>query len=115
MNLGKEVHFEIHASEIHAFVQRGNNESICFRCGEANHMRNQCMSWKVRECDMFKTGLCTRENCPFAHGKEELRTPWKRKCIRVIRQAGTLVCIGCKSDQHTFKKCPYSKDLLFPD
>jgi hypothetical protein len=33
--------------------------------------------------------------------------------VRVVRQSGRYVCIGCNSLDHTFKRCPHSQDLIW--
>ena len=85
---------------------------ICFRCGEIGHVRYQCMAYKVRLCWHFERGHCNDSKCLFAHGEHELRTPWRLRCVRVVKQNGKLVSIGCNSDAHTFRKCPLNRDLI---
>jgi len=112
-SMEKEVHVEIHASSLSSFVDTDRGEVICFRCGHVGHVRTQCLTYKVKPCWHFERGACTDKNCTFAHGVRELRTPWEPKCVRVIKTGGTLVCIGCKSNGHTFRKCPFHKDMMF--
>ena len=83
---------------------------ICFRCGQSGHVRFQCLQYKVKRCTQYDRGECNDKHCTFAHGMHELRTPWKSKCIRVVKKEGKLVCIGCNSTEHTFRKCPMRYD-----
>jgi hypothetical protein len=108
----REVHMSAASDVISTFMDVDRSSMICFRCGEAGHVRYQCLTYKVRLCWHFESGKCNDSNCLFAHGQEELRTPWKPRCVRVIKQNGKLVCIGCNSDTHTFRKCPLHQDLL---
>ena len=85
---------------------------ICFRCGETGHVRFQCLTFRVRLCQHHATDTCNERNCTYAHGVEQLRTPWKARCVRVIKQGGQLVCIGCNSGDHTFRKCPLHQDMI---
>lgn len=100
------------ARQITAFMDVDNSHTICFRCGESGHVRYQCLTYKVRLCWHHQKGGCQDTHCPFAHGSEELRTPWKVRCVRVVKHDGKLVCIGCNSYHHTFRKCPLHQDLL---
>ena len=108
-----EVHVVARSEDISAFVDSQPCTLICFRCGQTGHVRYQCLSYKVRLCKRFADGTCADEKCSFAHGEEELRTPWKARCVRVVKQNGKFVCIGCNSTEHTFRKCPNHQDLLF--
>lgn len=110
--MGREVHVSAHASVISNFMDIDRSNMICFRCGQPGHVRYQCLTYKVRLCWHHDSGQCNDHNCLFAHGKEELRTPWKQRCVRVVKQNGKLVCIGCNSTEHTFRKCPLHQDLL---
>ena len=108
-----ELHLSLNSTEISRFMDAEQDESICFRCGERRHLRNQCLTYKVRECIHYKMGHChLGKNCPFAHGKEEIRTPWKSKCVRVIRHSGKFICIGCNSVDHTFRRCPMNRNVV---
>lgn len=108
----RDVHVEVTSSDVCAFVQSDATSLVCFRCGEAGHMRMNCLTYKVRLCWHYENGACHDARCTFAHGKEELRTPWKQRCVRVVKHEGHLVCIGCNSRDHTFRKCPLHQDLL---
>lgn len=109
---GRDVHVTVNASDINAYLEVDKTKMICFRCGQTGHARYQCLTYKVRMCWHHETTGCTIPNCPFAHGEKELRTPWKSRCVRVVKQSGKLVCIGCNSSEHTFRKCPLHQDLL---
>lgn len=112
--LAREVHVSTHSSTIVKFMEIDRSHMLCFRCGQPGHVRYQCLSHKVRLCWHFSNGYCAEgANCAFAHGLEELRQPWKQRCVRVVRQNGKYVCIGCNSTEHTFRKCPLNKHLIF--
>lgn len=109
----REVHVTTDSQTINAFVDVDRPGQICFRCGQMGHVRGQCLSYKVRLCWNYEsTGRCHVPRCTFAHGPQELRTPWKPRCVRVVKQSGRFVCIGCNSTEHTFRKCPLHQDLL---
>ena len=85
------------------------SQITCFRCGEQGHYKSECFHWKTRLCWHYQNenyGGCKDLNCSFAHGKSEIRQPWLPRCIRIIKQDGQLICIGCKEFGHTFKFCP---------
>ena len=109
----REVHVLIHSQDICAFCDHNKTCMVCFRCGEVGHARFQCLTYKVRLCWHHQNGGCKDRNCQFAHGESELRTPWRARCVRVVRQSGRYVCIGCNSLDHTFKRCPHSQDLIW--
>ena len=104
---GRDVHVYTTAQAIGAFMGGDRSTLVCFRCGQTGHVRFQCLQYKVRLCLHFEKGECKDSSCTFAHGAAELRTPWKARCVRVVKQSGKLVCIGCNSTEHTFRKCPY--------
>lgn len=108
---GRDVHVITSAHNIGAFIGGDRSSLVCFRCGQKGHVRFQCLQYKVRMCNHFEKGECTDPNCSFAHGFAELRTPWKARCVRVVKQSGKLVCIGCNSTEHTFRKCPHNNDI----
>lgn len=110
---GRDVHVTTTTHAITTFMDGDRSGQVCFRCGETGHLRYNCLTYKVRHCWHYQQGECTDKACTFAHGAEELRTPWKPRCVRVVKQAGQLVCIGCNSTEHTFRRCPYNGDLLF--
>lgn len=107
LHRGRDVHVYTTAHAISAFMGGDRSTLVCFRCGQAGHVRFQCLQYKVRLCLHFEKGDCKDPNCTFAHGQSEMRTPWKARCVRVVKQSGKLVCIGCNSTEHTFRKCPY--------
>lgn len=106
---GEDVHVSVTTERISAFVNVDRSHLTCFRCGETGHVRFQCLTFRVRLCDGVS---CRGANCTYAHGPQQLRTPWKVRCVRVIKQDGQLICIGCNSSEHTFRKCPLHKDVL---
>lgn len=108
----RDVHVSTSSDVISNFIDVDRRNMICFRCGESGHVRYQCLTYKVRLCWHHESGTCTESHCLFAHGKEELRTPWKQRCVRVVKHDGKFVCIGCNSTEHTFRKCPLHRDLL---
>lgn len=110
--LGVDVHVTTTTHAISAFMDGDRSGQICFRCGEVGHMRYQCLTYKVRLCWHDQNSECSDPRCTFAHGIEELRTPWKQRCVRVVKQGGRLICIGCGSTEHTFRKCPQHRDLV---
>lgn len=110
----EEVHLSVTATAISHFINTEQGDVTCFRCGETGHVRYQCMRFRVRLCHHFQAGACKMGTaCLFAHGGAELRTPWKPRCVRVVKHDGKLVCIGCNSQEHTFRKCPLGKDLVY--
>lgn len=111
--LAREVHVVTHSKIISSFIDNDRSGFICFRCGQRGHVRFQCLTFKVKPCWHFEQGLCNDPNCSFAHGASELRSPWKSRCVRVVKHGGKLVCIGCNSTEHTFRRCPIHSDLLF--
>lgn len=110
---GQEVHVTVAVEDITAFMAPHHKTRVCFRCGEEGHLRAQCLTYKVRLCWYPTRAECPDVRCTFAHGIADLRTPWKTRCVRVVKQGGELVCIGCQSSEHTFRKCPLHKDMLF--
>ena len=113
--VGRDVHYMTTTRVVNAFMDssdRVGTGQICFRCGEVGHVRSQCFSFKVRMCDHHARGACTNPACTYAHSEQELRQPWKPRCVRVVKQNGRFVCIGCNSTQHTFRRCPHNQDLL---
>ena len=112
--VGKVLHITVSASSIKNLTSLNNNSNIqrdlitCFRCGEQGHWKSECMLYKTRLCWHNKLGRCTDNDCPFAHFEKELRTPWKPKCVRVIKKDGNLTTLGCGSFNHTFRQCPFN-------
>jgi len=112
--LAKEVHVTTHSRTVAAFVEQNRCGLICFRCGQQGHVRSQCLTYKIRLCWYKDARACSDPFCTFAHGREELRSPWRARCVRVVKQTGgNFVCIGCNSSEHTFRKCPLHQDLIF--
>ena len=110
--MGRDVHVTTTMSQISQYVDSDHTSQICFRCGNTGHVRYQCLSFKVRLCWHFKQGTCNDPRCTFAHGVSELRTPWKPRCVRVVKQGSRLVCIGCNSPEHTFRRCPHNSNMM---
>jgi len=110
--LGRDVHMCVAPQSISPFIDNDRSALVCFRCGEVGHVRQHCLSHKVKLCYHHERGACRDEHCTYAHGEKELRTPWRPRCIRVVRVDGQLVCIGCNSTEHTFRRCPLQKDML---
>ena len=111
-NEGLDTHVRVSSNAITAFLDTQQRGTICFRCGEVGHVRHQCLTHKVRLCWHYMNTTCTNPGCSFAHGEAELRKPWTPRCVRVVKQAGQLICIGCNSTEHTFRKCPLHQDLM---
>ena len=97
---------------ITAFIDVDRTGMICFRCGEIGHVRVQCLTYKVKRCYHHDNGGCLDTACTFAHGAEEMRNPWKLRCVRVVKNAGKFICIGCNSTEHTFRRCPLSQSFM---
>jgi hypothetical protein len=111
--IGKDVHIIISALSIKNYISQPviQRDCItCFRCAEHGHWKSECMLYKTRLCWHKRVGKCIDMDCPFAHDNEELRTPWKPKCIRVIKRDGKLVKLGCGSLQHTYRQCHLNND-----
>ena len=100
----------VYASDVRAFssLQSDRSDITCFRCGENGHRKSECMQWRTRLCWHFKHARCWKENCPFAHGPEELRAPWHLKCIRIVKVGNAFHDIGCGSLTHSFRNCPHA-------
>ena len=109
---GLDVHVRTTSDAISNFLDSDHSNMICFRCGEIGHLRYQCLTYKVKLCWHHERGYCNDTNCLFAHGECELRHPWKQRCVRVVKQNGKLVSIGCNSEFHTFRKCPLQQNLM---
>ncbi len=108
-----DVHIVTTAKAISDYIDAEREAVICFRCGESGHVRANCLTHKVRPCWMHLRGGCTDPHCSFAHGDEELRTPWKARCVRVVRHGNQFISIGCNSTLHTFRRCPMYKDMVY--
>lgn len=112
---GKVIHITVSASSIKSFTSSNliQRDCItCFRCAEQGHWKSECMLYKTRLCWHEKIGTCTDSDCPFAHSESELRTPWKPKCIRVVKREGKLIKLGCGSSMHTFRQCPNNQENM---
>ena len=110
---GRDVHIISYSSEISSFMNSRRNDIVCYRCGQLGHLRFQCMRYKVRLCHHYlKNKQCNVVNCAFAHGEDELREPWQVRCVRVVKQHGKLLCIGCNSSSHTFRRCPSNQQWM---
>ena len=103
---GIHIDFRVHASDIRTFMlspATAREIITCFRCGEQGHYKSECFGWKTRMC---VRAHCDEPSCGFAHSAQELRTPWRQRCIRIVRREGCLVAVGCMTYGHTFKNCP---------
>jgi hypothetical protein len=78
-------------------------ETTCFRCGERGHKKQECRTWKTKQCTI-KTCHMGRA-CPFAHSHEELRQPLLTRCVRVIRENGEVKVIGCGKVGKIYREC----------
>ena len=107
----KEIHVHTTAHAIGIYMGGDRSNLICYRCGQTGHVRFQCLQYKIRLCQHFERGECNERFCSFAHGEGELRTPWKLRCVRVVKLQGKVSCIGCHGVDHTFKKCPNVRTL----
>ena len=80
----------------------------CFRCGEVGHYRVECYTFRTTMCTMGKS--CPDHatgGCDKAHSAIELRRPWQPKCVRVVRERNGIAILGCGSNTHTFRTCPW--------
>jgi hypothetical protein len=84
---------------------RSRSNITCFRCGENGHFRSECHVYRVQMCEKL---LCKNSNCHSAHSVAELRTPWKPKCVRVVKNGGVVKKLGCGQTGHTYRNCPYA-------
>ena len=114
MRAALDVDRSVLATDVHLFsappvVDR--SALICYRCGEPGHVKGECMSWRIRLCSHFAGGYCRRSECPYAHGEQELRTPWALKCVRILRVAKGFVDFGCGSSTHSFRHCPHTRKI----
>jgi hypothetical protein len=115
MNLpsGKQISISVESDAIRNFVVNTPTtrwQITCFRCGEQGHYKSECFHWRTRLCWHFANATCCDPNCSFAHGAEEMRTPWMPRCVRIVKRDGALTCLGCKMYGHTYKHCPLRAD-----
>lgn len=106
----KDVYVTVTPTEISQFIEPSLGV-VCFRCGCSGHMRSQCFTYKVKMC--WNVSRCRDPKCTYAHSLSELRTPWKLRCVRVVKQNGRYVCLGCNSCEHSFRRCPIHRDLMY--
>lgn len=111
MDLPRRVHIDrtLQSTDLRAFCNpcaTSRIETVCFRCGELGHWKNECLHWRTRICWHAQQGECRRAECPFAHSSTELRTPWNLKCIRIVKTNTGLVNLGCGSVYHSYRNCP---------
>lgn len=90
-------------------------EKFCTTCGEPRHVSEQCARYKTIMCKYWLGKGCLNTNCPFAHGRWELRKPHKFKCAKVFQVAPkTYVVRGChERNSHHFNACP-KQGLIWP-
>jgi len=104
------------AEDIRAFIASkpsSRRQITCFRCGEQGHYKSECLLWKTRMCWNFRD--CTDLSCPFAHLFHEVRKPCLPRCVRVLKQNGHIVQLGCKKVGHTFLNCDQNHgDTMWP-
>lgn len=96
--------------EAAALAVDDDSQQLCFRCAETGHIAAQCMFHKTRLCRYFMQGWCARVGtCQYAHGEHEMRTPWVKRCVKVVRSeedGGAPKILGCRSTGHTYRECP---------
>ena len=71
-------------SDIKTYSHSRDYKIGCYRCGESDHMRSECLYWRTRLCTHYIMGNCPRVSCPFAHGTDQLRRPWKTRARSVL-------------------------------
>jgi hypothetical protein len=95
-----------------ANIPTNRTQITCYRCGEQGHYKSECFHWKTRLCWHYTHSICKDNNCSFAHGLQQLRTPWLPRCVRVIKRNGQLECVGCFQYGHTYKFCTNNTNIL---
>lgn len=101
----------LQASDLRFFCNpctNGRADTVCFRCGELGHWKNECLHWRTRMCWHHRNGYCERDDCPFSHSLTELRTPWKLRCVRIVKTDAGMRNVGCSSMMHTYRNCPHT-------
>ena len=110
---GRDLYIITHSDDIRTYVSNTPATRLqitCFRCGEQGHYKSECYSWKTRMCWNYlnsTTAQCNEVACSFAHGYNELRTPYLPRCVRVVKKDGVMITCGCRKFGHTYKCCPY--------
>lgn len=89
--------------------QGGRAELLCYRCGGLHHTKAECSSWRTRICSRWREGRCYESFCSFAHGEDQVRTPWRTFCTKLARgENGRLVSLGCGEYGHVYSRCPHN-------
>ena len=104
---GREIHVHTTAQAIGTYMGGDRSHLVCYRCGQTGHVRFQCLQYKIRLCQHFERGECNEKYCSFAHGQEELRTPWKLKSVRVAKphhRIGLFEGTRCEPADHEGRK-----------
>lgn len=105
----------VHARLMNEFVVP-NALPVCTRCGESTHTKAICLKFRIKTCDLCKSGTCTFDPCWYAESPEKVRNPKLQTCIRVrvdvFQSQGVLwkrvKIFGCGAHTHRFKNCPWT-------
>ena len=111
--MGRDVHVTTTANAISSFLDGDKTDKVCFRCGQTGHRRYPMLDVQGPPLLASRTRHVLRQGVHLCAGEHELRTPWKARCVRVVKQHDRIVCLGCNSTEHTFRRCPYNQGMLF--